>query len=946
MTMVQEAEDQGRRADIIPGMGVFTRKAGDGRRRARIVCCGNYMETRTGEEVYASGADSTQLRATLRVASLNNWHCLSLDVKSAFLLAPKAQGYLVIVKPPKVLVDASLANLGEHWVVTSAMYGLVTSPKDWSVYRDSELRSLKEKETGMNTRWFGFRPLEDSNLWAIQEWKDGSEKTTGEWGVVLGYMIVYVDDILMVGSRPVTDAASATIKRIWATSNPEYAEPGGAPMRFLGIEIQRLVNGAYYLHQGCYVVREVLDRHVGGGSSSFIKVPEEKEENAPSLREVREAQKITGELLWLSGKTRPDIAWAVMKMSQWAVKRPRWTVELGEAILAYVRSSVDFGLVYPVDVPVDDDPDLARKLPRKRGTIEVLVDASYSPGEAHSVSGTVVLLAGCPVQWESRKQSLMSLSTAESQLTALVEGLQTGRSVRALVELLIEDVTLELYNDNRAAVVMASGSGGGWRTRHLRIRARCLAEALKLGEVTLSHRMGTSLWADALTKALPAQSLDRFCRGVLLRPGQENKMAKTQNMQVEESVKVSKCVAMMLTGISMIPQAAGSEVCEKGEAPVQSTTSMMGDLGWLVMLAGLVCFLHLVKDLGLGWLRRLVAGKECVKVKLLHEEATTPQRGSPGAAGWDLSTCMSVQIGPGERKLVSTGVAMEISKGFYGRVASHSSASRGLEVAGVIDSDYRGEVKVILVNHGNQEASFEVGDRIAQIVIEKISEAPMMEVSDLSSSARGGGGFGSSGLAVRSVRATTSTSGEESLHHERPRVQEGVPRDEGALRESEKGVEMMNMPIPRSLDFETYTSRAGEDMTPFLGKLRDEELPDVAWLFNPSVMNILVVKPSNGMNHECVLRFQEGVVTVKIFRHGGWRKKIFDSDLALPVTATGLSSKVVTVAWLDDGRLLLRSDCRKGSHQMHYLRQRWFGYSILLRSGEPLSSASGSAGWC
>ena len=73
-------------------MGVFTRKAGDGRRRARIVCCGNYMESRTGDEVYASGADATQLRAMLRVASLHNWHCLSLDVKSAFLLAPKGTG--------------------------------------------------------------------------------------------------------------------------------------------------------------------------------------------------------------------------------------------------------------------------------------------------------------------------------------------------------------------------------------------------------------------------------------------------------------------------------------------------------------------------------------------------------------------------------------------------------------------------------------------------------------------------------------------------------------------------------------------------------------------------------------------------------------------------------------------------------------------------------------
>ena len=65
------------------------------------------------------------------------------EVKSAFLLAPKAQGDLVIVKPPRILVDAALAEPDEHWVVTSAMYGLVTSPKDWSVYRDTELQKMK-----------------------------------------------------------------------------------------------------------------------------------------------------------------------------------------------------------------------------------------------------------------------------------------------------------------------------------------------------------------------------------------------------------------------------------------------------------------------------------------------------------------------------------------------------------------------------------------------------------------------------------------------------------------------------------------------------------------------------------------------------------------------------------------------------------------------------------
>ena len=103
------------------------------------------------------------------------------------------------------------------------------------------------------------------------------------------------------------------------------------------MEIQRLKDGSYFLHQGCYV-REIIDRHPGGSASSFIKVPEEKEEDEPaSLPKVREAQKITGELLWLSGKTRPNIAWAVIRMTQTAVKKTRWTVELGEAVLAYLR---------------------------------------------------------------------------------------------------------------------------------------------------------------------------------------------------------------------------------------------------------------------------------------------------------------------------------------------------------------------------------------------------------------------------------------------------------------------------------------------------------------------------------------------------------------------------------------------------------------------------------
>ena len=272
--ILAEAQNKGERAELIPGMGVFTRKAGDGRRRARIVCCGNYMEPRAGDEVYATGADSTQLRATLRMASLQQWECLSLDVKSAFLLAPKAQGETVIVKPPKILEEAKLAQPGEHWLVTSAMYGLVTSPKDWSSFRDAELQKMQGsflREEDQQQCSFAFKTMEDPNLWAIQECtteEDGARR----WGRVLGHMIVYVDDVLMVGPTAVTDAASSTIQSRWSTSAPEYAMVGGNSMRFLGIEIQRLEDGSYFLHQECYA-REIMERHPGGATSSFHQGP-------------------------------------------------------------------------------------------------------------------------------------------------------------------------------------------------------------------------------------------------------------------------------------------------------------------------------------------------------------------------------------------------------------------------------------------------------------------------------------------------------------------------------------------------------------------------------------------------------------------------------------------------------------------------------------------------
>jgi len=140
-----------------------------------------------------------------------------------------------------------------------------------------------------------------------------------------------------------------------------------------------------------------------------------------------------------------------------------------------------------------------------------------------------------------------------------------------------------------------------------------------------------------------------------------------------------------------------------------------------------------------------------LRVRRLREEATLPARAHEGDAGLDLYAAEGVTLGAGERATVATGIAVEIPPGHAGLVLPRSglAARHGVALVnapGLIDSGYRGELKVLLLNTDRTEA-FEIspGDRIAQLVVSPVAEAEPVEVSELAASARGGGGFGSSG---------------------------------------------------------------------------------------------------------------------------------------------------------------------------------------------------------
>lgn len=140
-----------------------------------------------------------------------------------------------------------------------------------------------------------------------------------------------------------------------------------------------------------------------------------------------------------------------------------------------------------------------------------------------------------------------------------------------------------------------------------------------------------------------------------------------------------------------------------------------------------------------------------VTFKRLTREVEIPARANPGDAAVDLQARSPVAIEPGERATVATGLAVSIPEGYAGLVLARSGHARRLGVGvvngpGLIDSGYRGEISVLLINHGEVTVKFEAGDRIAQLAIVEIPAVEWVEVDDLDPSDRGEGGFGSSGV--------------------------------------------------------------------------------------------------------------------------------------------------------------------------------------------------------
>jgi len=320
-----------------------------------------------------------------------------------------------------------------------------------------------------------------------------------------GIILTYVDDVLILSTKEVVEEWVDLIRRTWETSSPEWVNPD-EPTRFLGMELKRSEEGIWTASQKNYTL-EVLRKNLkktpwprkkipiskeGAESEEEDQKKEEDEDVGPKTpAEVKEAQKVVGELIWLVTRCRPDLMYVTTKMASWSTRNPRKVLDMAGQVWGYLAGTVNSTLQLKGTLDSND--------------MEVHTDASYGD-DAH---GCVVVKWGeAAILWRSAKQTLQTTSTAEAELVEIMEGATMADSVRVVIEELVgERVRCWQFTDSASALSIVSGDSASWRTRHLRKRARFLRWRALRGDVVMRHQPGSEMVADIGTKALASVRL-------------------------------------------------------------------------------------------------------------------------------------------------------------------------------------------------------------------------------------------------------------------------------------------------------------------------------------------------------------------------------------------------------------------------------------------------------
>jgi len=433
------------------------------------------------------------------------------DVSGAFLCADVDRPIYVV--PPEGVPQKNKSGKKVIWELKKALYGLKSSPRLWG----DTLRLFLVRDIGMDQ-------LESDPCVYVKRVQSGKILLVGTW----------VDDILSTGSSEMVEWFRTKLHERFKCKGSKEAD------QYLGMRIERPTKGGLALSQEKYI-EDILEEF---GMSHCKKIakpisptealhrPNEKNDGD---RRYPEYRKLIGCLNYISTCTRPDIAYVTGVLSR-SLDRPtpaHW--RCAKRVLRYLKGTKDLKIIFRGD-QIEEGKDTLE-------LSEAYADASWANGDCRkSIGGYITFFNGCPISWRSRHQSIIAASSTEAEYIQLAETVKEIQHIRnKLSELGINsggptDLGWKVYEDNIAAITLASTYKYRSRSKHIDLRMHLVRDAVRKGIIQINHVKTENQVADIFTRGLKGEVFRRHRSRVLKTESEtdENDCALIKGASEEE----------------------------------------------------------------------------------------------------------------------------------------------------------------------------------------------------------------------------------------------------------------------------------------------------------------------------------------------------------------------------------------------------------------------------
>ncbi|CAM9002604.1 unnamed protein product [Rhodiola kirilowii] len=406
------------------------------------------------------------VRTLLAVAVSKDWPLFQLDVDNAFLHGQLDEE--VYMTPPPGFFQTEKTQ-GKVFKLLKSLYGLKQAPRQWfSRFSDSLLS-------------FGF----------TQSLNDYSLFTYNKNGVFLA-LLVYVDDVILTGT------STTLIQQVKAYIHDLFKIKDLGQLRyFLGFEVARSSDGLF-LNQRKYALEIISEAGLLASKPSFVPMDCKHKlglSTAPELSDPSSYRRLIGQLIYLTN-TRPDLAYSIHILSQFMSKPTQDHLTAAHKVLRYLKGAPAQGIFYPS----------GQSLQMKAYCD---VDWASCPVTRKSTSGYAVLLGGSLISWKTKKQAMVSRSSAEAEYRAMAHVCcELTWLHRLLLDLQVHIPTpIPMYCDNIAAMHIAKNPVFHERTKHVELDCHVVRQHCTSGFVSPCFVPTLSQPADLLTKSIPADQL-------------------------------------------------------------------------------------------------------------------------------------------------------------------------------------------------------------------------------------------------------------------------------------------------------------------------------------------------------------------------------------------------------------------------------------------------------